>query len=99
MTEKSNEKQGTSGVPLNEIVMTDLLQFKPVVYTVGDFTFCQDGTTAKLDIKEDITPLESANFSILIAQAAAACTHGVQYAWVDFIKEKELDRHFSVTEA
>ena len=99
MTQESNAQNGTTGVPLDKIVMPSFVSFKPIVHSVGTFTFHQDGTRAELDIKNDITPLEAVNLSVLMAQAAAASGHQGTYAWVDFIKEKELDRHFSVTEA
>ena len=64
---------------------------------IGDFAFCQDGITAKLDIRYDISSLEVANLTILLSQASVAM-YGGNFVWIDFIKEKKLEKHFKITE-
>ena len=66
-------------------------------YNVGAFTFGQGGATAELDVKDDITSLESANLSILLAQAGISKCLAF-FDWIDFIKEKKLERHFKFNE-
>ena len=74
-----------------------LFESNTLRYNVGAFTFLQSGTTAVLDVKDDITSLESANLSILLAQAGISKCLAF-FDWIDFIKEKKLERHFKFTE-
>ena len=66
-------------------------------YTVGSFTFRQGNISAELEVKDDITSLEVANLSIFLAQASISKCIAF-FAWVDFIKEKKLERHFIFNE-
>ena len=63
---------------------------------VGHFTFAQDGISAELDVKDDITSLETANLAILFAQGSNVGFNS--FDWIDFIKEKKIERHFTITE-
>ena len=49
-----------------------------------------------LDVKDDITALESVNLCVLMVQGVA--TSLLCYDWVAFIKEKKIERHFKITE-
>ena len=66
-------------------------------YAVGDMTYCYDGVTARLDIKDNITPLESANLCVLLMQGMSGC-HGYNYDYISHIKEKSLERHFDIND-
>jgi len=61
---------------------------------VGDIRFTQNNITATLKIQPDITPLESVYLNVLLLQAVIA--HAMSFAWLDYIEEKELQRHFEI---
>lgn len=50
----------------------------------------------QLDVKDDITALESANLSALLTQAMISLISGgkIDSDWYGYIMEKGLERHF-----
>jgi hypothetical protein len=51
-----------------------------------------DGKCYLLKVKDDVTPLEAVNLSILLATGAVNTSQS--WDWERFIIEKELERHF-----
>lgn len=77
--------------------------FKPTKVTYSyrplkDMTIRQDSTLIKLNLKDDITPKESAEISIMFSVAVgSAITLGL-WDYVGYIKEHGLERHFEFEE-
>jgi len=63
---------------------------------VGNFLFTQEGEQAATSFLDDMTPLESANIAVLLSTAAASVGVASAYAWVDYIRDNGLERHFTI---
>lgn len=56
------------------------------------FTYDKGHTVLQLVIKDDITALESTNINILLFHCASIAIS--KESFIDFIKEKGIERHF-----
>jgi len=62
---------------------------------INDLTLKNGIDSAQVDIKDDITALESANLALLFSFVIGAS--GQPLDFVDYIKRKNLERHFIIT--
>jgi len=53
-----------------------------------------DGKYYLLKVKDDVTPLEAVNLSIMLATGSGYTSQS--WDWERFITEKELERHFYI---
>lgn len=75
--------------------MTSIIPFDETIYTEYSMCFYIDGVKYYFLPKEDITPYEVA---LLIPLFATTSFQMMAFKYVNYIKEKNLMRHFSQTD-